>query len=228
MAEQVRLRGGQHTWTEEHDALLRQFWKEGFSCSQTALKLIEAGCPARTRNAIIGRVHRLGLPRRGFSNASNRTYQSRREFGGVEQSRSQRRAASRKAKKSFCKTAFGTVSGKGEKAGYGYESQQKAFARALAKPEPVAPLNTPLCDTINVATGDKITGLEWGMCRAVSDTSTWGKPLYCGHACGETESFCAAHKARFFQPLKPRARHASKQSRADRARYRDSARWAGL
>ena len=82
--------------------------------------------------------------------------------------------------------------------------------------ETVAPLNTPLAS------------LEWGMCRAVSDTSTWGKPLYCGHAGGETESFCAAHKARFFQPLKPRARHASEQSRADRARYRDSARWAGL
>lgn len=82
--------------------------------------------------------------------------------------------------------------------------------------EPIAPLNTPLAS------------LEWGMCRAVSDASTWGQPLYCGHACGETESYCAAHKARFFQPEKPRVRHASEQSRADRARYRDSARWAGL
>jgi len=83
-------------------------------------------------------------------------------------------------------------------------------------PPPVDPLNIPL-DLI-----------QWGVCRAVSDTSTWGRPLYCGHpTTHETDSFCPAHKALFFKPLQPRPR-VSEALRHDRKRYRDSARWAGL
>lgn len=70
--------------------------------------------------------------------------------------------------------------------------------------------------------------VQWGVCRAVSDTSVWGKPKYCGHACGETESFCAAHQAVFYDRAKAKKRIVSEELRHDRRRYRDSARWAGL
>lgn len=44
-------------WTDELDATLRRLWKNGLSASQIAAKL-DCG---KTRNAVIGRVHRLNL-----------------------------------------------------------------------------------------------------------------------------------------------------------------------
>lgn len=43
-------------WTEERVALLRKLWAEGLSASQIAKQLGQV-----TRNAVIGKVHRLGL-----------------------------------------------------------------------------------------------------------------------------------------------------------------------
>lgn len=43
-------------WTEERVALLRKLWLEGLSASQIAKQL-----GGVTRNAVIGKVHRLGL-----------------------------------------------------------------------------------------------------------------------------------------------------------------------
>lgn len=45
-------------WTPELDARLRAYWSEGLSCSQIGVAL------GVTRNAAIGRAHRLGLPTR--------------------------------------------------------------------------------------------------------------------------------------------------------------------
>lgn len=45
------------SWTDERVALLRKMWAAGLSCSQIASEL-ECGI---TRNAVIGKVHRLGL-----------------------------------------------------------------------------------------------------------------------------------------------------------------------
>ena len=44
-------------WTNERVATLTRRWEEGASCSQIALELGDGV----TRNAIIGKVHRLGL-----------------------------------------------------------------------------------------------------------------------------------------------------------------------
>lgn len=43
-------------WTEERVALLKKLWAEGLSASQIAKQLTGV-----TRNAVIGKVHRLGL-----------------------------------------------------------------------------------------------------------------------------------------------------------------------
>lgn len=46
-------------WTESRVELLRKLWAEGLSGRQIAEQL-----GGTTRNAVIGKVHRLGLPRR--------------------------------------------------------------------------------------------------------------------------------------------------------------------
>lgn len=43
-------------WTEERVELLKKYWSEGLSASQIASKM-----GGVTRNAVIGKVHRLGL-----------------------------------------------------------------------------------------------------------------------------------------------------------------------
>lgn len=43
-------------WTEERTELLRELWADGLSCSIIAIRL-----GGVTRNAVIGKVHRLGL-----------------------------------------------------------------------------------------------------------------------------------------------------------------------
>ena len=47
------------TWTDDRLALLRKRWDEGHSCTEIALELSDGV----TRNAVIGKVHRLGLTR---------------------------------------------------------------------------------------------------------------------------------------------------------------------
>ena len=45
------------SWTDERVELLRKLWLEGFSASKIAAQLANG----ITRNAVIGKVHRLGL-----------------------------------------------------------------------------------------------------------------------------------------------------------------------
>lgn len=60
-------------WTDERVEILKKLWIEGLSASQIAMELGDV-----TRNAVIGKVHRLGLSGRGkTSNPSSRTRQPR-------------------------------------------------------------------------------------------------------------------------------------------------------
>src|SRR5687768_15531828 len=52
-------------WTDERVDLLRKLWAEGLSASQIAAQLGSV-----TRNAVIGKVHRLKLSSRGRSTAT--------------------------------------------------------------------------------------------------------------------------------------------------------------
>jgi GcrA cell cycle regulator len=48
------------SWTDERVDLLRRLWNDGLSASQVAAEL----GPGITRNAVIGKIHRLGLAER--------------------------------------------------------------------------------------------------------------------------------------------------------------------
>lgn len=48
------------SWTDERVELLRKLWNDGLSASQVAAEL----GPGITRNAVIGKIHRLGLAER--------------------------------------------------------------------------------------------------------------------------------------------------------------------
>ena len=56
------------SWTDERVLLLKKLWGEGQSASKIAKEL-----GGVTRNAVIGKVHRLGLSNRSTSNSKNET-----------------------------------------------------------------------------------------------------------------------------------------------------------
>ncbi|MEK4032768.1 GcrA family cell cycle regulator [Methylocystis sp. IM2] len=56
------------SWTEERVELLRKLWGDGLSASQVAAEL----GPGITRNAVIGKIHRLGLAERAKTAAAPR------------------------------------------------------------------------------------------------------------------------------------------------------------
>ena len=56
------------SWTDERVELLKKMWGEGQSASQIAKEL-----GGVTRNAVIGKVHRLGLSNRSTTNATPKT-----------------------------------------------------------------------------------------------------------------------------------------------------------
>ena len=53
------------SWNEENTKSLRDLWKKGLTASQIAAQI-----PGKSRNAIIGRAHRLGLESRAVSKKS--------------------------------------------------------------------------------------------------------------------------------------------------------------
>ena len=53
------------SWNEENTKKLRDLWKKGFTASQIAAQI-----PGKSRNAIIGRAHRLNLESRAISKKS--------------------------------------------------------------------------------------------------------------------------------------------------------------
>lgn len=54
------------TWTDERVELLKKLWSDGLSASQIAGEIGNV-----TRNAVIGKVHRLGLSGRGKAKAAS-------------------------------------------------------------------------------------------------------------------------------------------------------------
>ena len=76
MTNQANYNSPHTPWTEERIDMLRELWAAGLSCSKIAAQL-----GSTTRNAVIGKAHRLGLESRPspvkFSDGSGRTMRRR-------------------------------------------------------------------------------------------------------------------------------------------------------
>lgn len=69
------------SWTDERVEILKKLWQDGLSASQIAAEL-----GGVTRNAVIGKVHRLGLSGRGQPTSSIKR-QRRTHASGVRRTR---------------------------------------------------------------------------------------------------------------------------------------------
>lgn len=163
-------------WTEERVAELKKLWAEGHSASQIAKRLGSV-----TRNAVIGKVHRLGLS--GRATPSRPVKRPPRLARPKPQQQMPRQAQPR--------------------------GSNALAVREATPPAPLTEAETNI-EPRRLPNGDMVTVLTMKdtMCKwPIGDPAdtTFG---FCGHASADGSPYCAEHARVAFQPAKKRERRA--------------------
>ena len=172
------------SWTDERVELLRKLWLEGLSASQIAGELANG----ITRNAVIGKVHRLGLSGRVKAQAAPSTR--------VRLKQPQRPIMTRPG-------GGGTVI-RGNTA-----LVMKAEPYEFLAPKPVENIVIPISERVT------IMELKESMCRWPHGDPTSAEFRYCG-AKKTTVSegpYCAYHTRMAYQPVQERRREREREKR---------------
>jgi len=164
-------------WTDERVALLTRLWNEGHTASQIAEQFGDI-----TRNAVIGKVHRLGL--------SGRAAASR-----FRAARIRMRPRVQQPRKSFPTNGNAAL---------------KADSEAVPAAWP-APVRRPALRPVVQPETEAETGPVVGLLELKEDSCRWpiGHPDepgfgFCGCKKAEGSSYCERHAAVAFQPVQRR------------------------
>lgn len=168
-----------HEWTSERMDLLRRRWAEGHQASQIAKEL-----GGVTRNAVIGKVHRLGLAGRA---GPSRPPPTRRQI------RDRARAARQETASPVYPFSIKPATAAQKQAG------RAAFADALDASRALTPL---LIDGAAVG----VLGLRARMCRfPIGEVRAEGFG-FCARAAGGEGPYCPDHHALAYRPGAPTKR----------------------
>ncbi len=161
------------SWTDERVELLKKLWSEGLSASQIANTLGEV-----TRNAVIGKVHRLGLSGRAKSTAAAaRPRKARPEQGQARPTRPM----------SHGNTALAAAL---------EPYQEEAPAPAPASADNVVPMGQR-CGIMN---------LNEATCRWPTGEPGTDNFYFCGARKDAGVPYCAHHARIAYQPMQDRRR----------------------
>lgn len=169
------------TWTDERIELLKKLWADGLSASQIAAEL-----GGVTRNAVIGKVHRLGLSGRVKSNGSGAP---RPRKPVVRQASAAPRAPS-PAPQSFA--VRGNVALKPV-----IVSETSAVAVIEEEAEDVV---VPMSRRVS------IMELREGVCKWPMGDPMASDFVYCGADCTVGTVYCSHHSRVAYQPTQDRRR----------------------
>ncbi|MCJ2135153.1 GcrA cell cycle regulator [Methylobacterium sp. J-026] len=164
-------------WTDDRVALLRRLWEEGQSASKIAAQL-----GGVTRNAVIGKVHRLGL--------------AGRPRGGEELPAAAVVVPS--AKTVEIETAIAVV-----------ETQAPEPVAILShRPAPEFPAPAPATAPVPLATSQRVTimDLRESMCRWPLGDPTTPEFRFCGGRAITGLPYCTHHAEIAYQPAAERKR----------------------
>lgn len=151
-----------NTWSDERVDLLKTLWTEGLTCSQIAAQLGHV-----SRNGVIGKIHRLGLEKRGMKVSQAELFKREQKRKARNASRVIRQREQRQRQR------FG---------------EDKPMQELPPAPEPfVGSLNIPFNNL------RPFSDLEPNECRFIADggpdylacgTLTLDGESYCGHCSG--------------------------------------------
>jgi len=168
-------------WTDERVELLKKFWAEGLSASQIAAKL-----GGVSRNAVIGKVHRLKLSSRG--RAATATPRTKKPAKTQSQTKGTQRTAS------FTRTQPVSV---------GATALQQNFVTEVVAEQVLKPAKDVV---VPISRHLKLVELTEQTCK-------WpiGDPLqedfhFCGNDSAENAPYCNYHSRLAFQPASDRRR----------------------
>jgi GcrA cell cycle regulator len=171
------------SWTDERVEMLRKLWLDGLSASQIAAELAHG----ITRNAVIGKVHRLGLSGRvkAPSTAAPRPQRPRP-------------ATSRAAPRPAAPAARGNLA--------------LAFRPTEApEPAPIEDVVIPMSEMV------EIMDLREGMCRWPVGDPTTAEFRFCGSKTHTVGPYCTHHARIAYQPAQERRRERDRERRAQQA-----------
>jgi GcrA cell cycle regulator len=168
-------------WTDERVELLKKLWADGLSASQIAAQL-----GGVTRNAVIGKVHRLKLSSRGRATASPVRQKKTQAAASSVRSPSRSATTSRTMTASIGATALQT------------QFDAEPITRQVLRPgeNVVVPISRRL----------QLIQLNERTCKWPN-----GDPLsedfhFCGNDAAETGPYCNYHSRIAFQPASERRR----------------------
>jgi len=170
-------------WTDERVELLKKLWAEGLSASQIAAQL-----GGVSRNAVIGKVHRLKLSGRGRATAAPARQKKAASSGtGTVKPAARAASAARHVTSSVGATALQV------------QFDAEPVARSYVRPE---------ADNVVVPISRHLQLVE-----LTERTCKWpnGDPLsedfhFCGNDAGESGPYCRYHARLAFQPASERRR----------------------
>lgn len=165
------------TWTDERVELLRKLWNDGLSASQIAAEIGNV-----TRNAVIGKVHRLGLS--GRTRPQSTTPQR------------PRKPAVRQPGPSLPPASLHT---RGATA-LAPSPQREAEAAPEAAPKPEHEVVVPFSERVT------IMELKESMCRWPLGDPTTAEFRYCGAKSETGAPYCTYHCRIAYQPSLDRRR----------------------
>jgi GcrA cell cycle regulator len=174
------------SWTDERVELLRQLWMDGRSASQISAEL---GLGV-TRNAVIGKVHRLGLSGRVKSTAPTAPRVR------------QRPAPSPRAQIASRSSGGGPVI-RGNTA-LAFSIDASVEARPMFHEDVVVPMSLRVT----------IVELKEAMCRWPLGDPTTTEFRYCGIQSAGTGPYCSHHGRMAYQPVQDRRRERERDRRA--------------
>jgi GcrA cell cycle regulator len=162
-------------WTEERVESLKRLWAEGLSASQIAVRLGDV-----SRNAVIGKVHRLGLAGRATTSRV-KTVRPRKAIARTKRPRSLR---------------FAGIGGGVREGGFGHPALQPVGEQPRQYEELVIPLEQR----------KTIQTLTQSSCRWPIGDPQAEDFHFCGHDRISGLPYCEFHARRAFQPVQQRRR----------------------
>ncbi|WP_074381125.1 GcrA family cell cycle regulator [Bartonella doshiae] len=173
-------------WTCERVELLKKFWSEGLSASQIAAQL-----GGVSRNAVIGKVHRLKLPGRGKTAQVVSRAQKTLVGSNPPSPRMRRTTSTILSTNNATSCSVGATALKME-----FVAEEVTEVDMSAKSNVVVPISRQL-----------------NLLQLGENTCRWpvGDPLssdfyFCGADSGENSPYCAFHAKIAFQPISERRR----------------------
>lgn len=178
-------------WTEDRVATLTKLWADGLSASQIAKKL-----GGVTRNAVIGKVHRLGLSGRAKPSAPKPAQSAPRKTAKPKTAARAGTTASAAAAEPASTPASRAANVKA--------ALTKPKVQAKPKPQP-ASLDAPLkAKPLKDGSYATILTLTDHMCKWPIGDPTADEFRFCGRKTDVDEPYCTAHSMVAYQPSRRR------------------------